>query len=291
MRNRATNKRIGELLLEKNLITEEQLAAALKEQKLKGGYLSQHLISLGFIKDEDITMCLANQLGFPYLPLKNYQVSKEAIDAIPAKFIPVYCLLPIDKMEGLVTIAMADPLNEGVVNILRKITNCQVNIFISTYREIKEAIEKQFNTTVKEFDLDKFKDDKILSVDNKKMILAPSFSGEERRRYKRLNKELEVEYFLYPQDVKSKVRNISMSGLLFEADSPLPSGMQLGMIVHIGEKDILAAIEIVRSELKDVVKIDSQKEKPPVYLVAGTFHFLSKEDQNLLADYLRSNLV
>ena len=76
---RVVRKKIGELLLQRNVITLQQLNAALEEQKKKGGYLSQHLIALGFASELDIAHCLSNQYNFAYLPLKNYNIPREIL--------------------------------------------------------------------------------------------------------------------------------------------------------------------------------------------------------------------
>ncbi|MCX7661574.1 MAG: hypothetical protein N2Z79_02680, partial [Candidatus Omnitrophica bacterium] len=87
---RTVRKKLGELLIERKIITPEQLQIALEEQKKKGGYLSQHLIALGFASELDIAMCLSNQYNFAYLPLKNYIIPNEVLGTIPLKWIKIY---------------------------------------------------------------------------------------------------------------------------------------------------------------------------------------------------------
>ena len=67
---RIVSKQLGELLLERNIITSSQLEKALKVQQEKGGLIGQILVMLGFAKEEEIAQALTVQYGFPYLPLE-----------------------------------------------------------------------------------------------------------------------------------------------------------------------------------------------------------------------------
>lgn len=63
-----------------------------------------------------------------------------------------FFLLPIDKIGNVISVTMADPLNEGVIQMLKTITNCDIVVFISTYSEIKEAINICFSDKLKELE-------------------------------------------------------------------------------------------------------------------------------------------
>jgi hypothetical protein len=176
---------------------------------------------------------------------------------------------------------------------LRKVSGCQVNVFISSYREITEAIENYYGVTLSQFDLDKFKDDVVLrGIPQGQIVGTAADKGREKRRYRRLEKELEVEYFLYPANIMTKAKNISMGGVLFESPSPLLDGTELGVSIHLGEeKRILTSIEVVRSELKhhDVEALPAQEKF--IYLIAGAFHFMPNEDQETLAVFLKKHFI
>ena len=76
---------------------------------------------------------------------------------------------------------MADPLNEGVIEILRRLSGCQINVFISSYREIRKAIGKYYDITLCDYDMDRFKDDRILGESLKQDIVKcfEGYNGEE----------------------------------------------------------------------------------------------------------------
>ncbi|MBP6943725.1 MAG: hypothetical protein KBB79_02450 [Candidatus Omnitrophica bacterium] len=139
---RVITKTIGQLLLEKGVIKQAQLDEPLKVQKEKGGLLGQILASLGYVTEEQIAQAITVQYGFPYLPLSNYDMDEAAIKMVPENVARQYCLIPIDKIGNTVTIAMADPLNTQAIEDIELVTNCSIQIFVSTATDIKQSIEK-----------------------------------------------------------------------------------------------------------------------------------------------------
>jgi len=139
---RVITKTIGQLLLEKGVIKQVQLDEALKVQKEKGGLLGQILAGLGYVTEEQIAQAITVQYGFPYLPLSNYDMDEAAIKMVPENVARQYCMIPIDKIGNTVTIAMADPLNTQAIEDIELVTNCSIQIFVSTATDIKQSIDK-----------------------------------------------------------------------------------------------------------------------------------------------------
>ncbi|MDD5437230.1 MAG: type II secretion system protein GspE, partial [Candidatus Omnitrophica bacterium] len=141
---RIVSKHLGELLLERGIITEAQLEKTLKIQKEKGGLIGQILVTLGFVKEEEIAQALTIQYGFPYLPLECYDINKEAIKLIPENVAMQYNLVAIDKIGDLLTIAMSNPLNYQAIEDIETLTKCKVQVFVSTMTDINNAILKHY---------------------------------------------------------------------------------------------------------------------------------------------------
>lgn len=139
---RIVSKQLGELLLERGIITESQLEKALGIQKEKGGLIGQIFVMLGFAKEEEIAQALTVQYGFPYLPLECYEINPEAIKLIPENVAKQYNLIAIDKIGDLLTIAMSNPLNTQAVEDIEMITKSQVQVFVSTMTDINNAIKR-----------------------------------------------------------------------------------------------------------------------------------------------------
>jgi type IV pilus assembly protein PilB len=141
---RVVTKQLGELLMERGVISQEQLDKALKVQKDKGGLIGYILSSLGYAKEEEIAQALTVQYGFPYLPLEHYDVNVEAMKLIPQNVAEQYNLIAIDKMGTLLTIAMSNPLNAQAVEDVEMLSNCTVQVFVSTMSDVTNAIIKYY---------------------------------------------------------------------------------------------------------------------------------------------------
>jgi len=138
------NKHLGDLLIERGIITQEHLEKALVFQQEKGGLIGEILVALGYAKEEDIAQALTAQYGFPYLPLSNYDINSEVISIIPGRVARQYALIPIDKIGTNLTIAMSNPLNIQAIEDIELISGCSVQTFVSTSSDIKAAIEKYY---------------------------------------------------------------------------------------------------------------------------------------------------
>jgi len=141
---RTTSKKIGELLIERGVISHEQLNKALEHWKSHGGLIGEVLVDLKFCTEKDIAQALTCQYGFPYLPLANYEIDQEVIRSVPKNLCQQYCLVPIDKIGKSLTLAMSNPLNRQATEDVEVITACIVQVFVATATEIKQAIEKYY---------------------------------------------------------------------------------------------------------------------------------------------------
>ncbi|OGX17332.1 MAG: hypothetical protein A3K83_01350 [Omnitrophica WOR_2 bacterium RBG_13_44_8b] len=303
---RILRKRIGDLLLERRIITQQQLARALEEQKNKGGYVSQHLIALGFATELDIATCLSNQYNFAYLPLKNYVISQDVLDTIPLKWIRIYTLLPVDKIGNTLSVVMADPLNEGVIEMLQQITGCEVMVFISTYSELDEAITRYFKHKLK--DLEKHiiepKDlEKIRTVNQ--FVQTKAYAGAERREYVRVKKELDVFFYYHDSTFQGRTNDISYGGVSFVSEDKgcgglsfssnifMPLNTSLACKIHLtpGPATIDVVINVLRVQgIKTEAEVDSQGPSGQKYEIGGMFEFISNEDREALLSFLKKEI-
>jgi type IV pilus assembly protein PilB len=141
---KTTNKQLGELLIERGVISRDQLEIAITKQKDIGKLLGEVLVVLNFATEKDIAQALTCQYGFPYLPLSNYEIDKEVIETVPENVCRKFCLIPIDKIGQSLTLAMSNPLNVQAAEDIELITGCTVQTFVSTATEINQSIEKYY---------------------------------------------------------------------------------------------------------------------------------------------------
>lgn len=134
--------KIGQLLLNKNLITPEQLEECVDEQRSTGELLGKILVSKGFLEERDLIKTLSDQLKIPYISLKNISIDVSAVKKVPVKFALHYSVMPV-KFEGeKLIVASSDPLNS--LNELRSFLDCGVDAVISTEADIREAIKEYY---------------------------------------------------------------------------------------------------------------------------------------------------
>src|SRR5215468_10056706 len=139
--------KLGELLLKENMVTPQQLQEALGHQKMNGGKLGKAFVSLGFVKDEEITSLLSRQYGVPSINLDHFEVDPAIIKIIPAETARKYQILPLSRSGATLNIAMADPTNVFAMDDIKFMTGYNVEPVVASETSLDEAIEKYYGST------------------------------------------------------------------------------------------------------------------------------------------------
>ncbi len=138
--------KLGEILVQQGLITESQLKQAIAAQKNEKGRIGEVLIQLGIIKEEDIVSALGTQLLIPYSSLNSDsltpQKGQDLDKLIPLEFAKKNFVLPISRNMNSLTVAVFDPLDLLMLDNLKKMTGCEINLIIATRTDINKAIDK-----------------------------------------------------------------------------------------------------------------------------------------------------
>lgn len=134
--------KIGQLLINKNLITAEQLEMALGEQNKTGEYLGVILVNKGFLKEEDFLKTLSEQLSIPFMKLKEVEIDPLAVKKVPAKFAWHYKVMPIKFEDNKLIIASFDPLR--ALDDLRLFLGHELKPVVASESEIMEAIKENY---------------------------------------------------------------------------------------------------------------------------------------------------
>lgn len=137
--------RLGEILLKQNLISEEQLNKAIQAQKKEKGRIGETLVKMGFISEEDMAAALGTQLVIPYYSSENVELLKPQSDqtlykTVPPDFAKKNLVLPLSKTLNSLTCAVSDPLDLLMLDNLRMVTGCEINLVIATPTALKKAI-------------------------------------------------------------------------------------------------------------------------------------------------------
>src|SRR5690242_5239230 len=139
-------KRLGELLVEADIIDEHQLRAALGHQRQWGGKLGQALIDLKLASEPQIVDALAKKLGFPIVHLGAVErsVVEHALKLLPREIARRSNVLPVSADTNTVTLAMSDPTNVQVVDEVSFRTGRRVKIAIAGDREVARAVDRLY---------------------------------------------------------------------------------------------------------------------------------------------------
>ncbi len=139
-------RRIGDILIEKGVLSPDQLRIALTEQKKRGEQLGRIIVSLGFATEAIVRDALSEALGQESVDLNKVVVDSDALALIPKDVARRYRALPIslDHARGLLTVAMADTTNVVAIDQLRAVLGGQVDIhpLLAAQTEIENAIDQ-----------------------------------------------------------------------------------------------------------------------------------------------------
>ncbi|MBI5779198.1 MAG: hypothetical protein HZA49_07050 [Planctomycetes bacterium] len=136
--------KLGDILVEAKLLTNEQLKTALDYQRKTGLKLGEVLEKLGFVSEDEILACLANQQSMEIVNLKNIIVPNALVKKIPLQLIEKYNIIPIGIKGETLTIATSDPTDYEAVEQVQLLTDLKVDMVLATTTEIKASIRDVF---------------------------------------------------------------------------------------------------------------------------------------------------
>jgi len=137
-------QRLGEILIDRKLITAEDLERALELQKERGDKLGKILVDLGFIAQRDVLAAISDQLGVPLVAIDGPPPSAPEIDGLSHRFLRQCRFFPVAVAGDALTIAMADPLDFETIAAVRAFSGMAVHPAIAADQEILDAIEKHY---------------------------------------------------------------------------------------------------------------------------------------------------
>ncbi len=136
----ATGKRLGKVLVQAGVLTDDQLADALKDTS--GRSLSTVVVDLGYTTEERIGRAVAEQLGLAYLDLGQYEIDANAATLIQPDLARRYTVLPIAFQDDELVVAMADPANIFAIDDLRIVTGYEIRAVVAAESDLTAAIER-----------------------------------------------------------------------------------------------------------------------------------------------------
>ena len=143
-------KRIGDMLLEAGIITQEQLEDALEKNKTAHKKIGEMLVDLGYATEEAIGEGLATQLNIPFISLHGMKIEDDIIKLADGKLLRKHLMIPFEYKEGnvnIIRVAMADPMDMAAIDDISIVTNLQIEPYIATTRDILAAIDRCYGAS------------------------------------------------------------------------------------------------------------------------------------------------
>lgn len=147
MRRKSSSKKqiLGEILLKRNIINQSQLRDALEVQEKHGNSFGETLISLGYVEEHDIVAALVVQCHIPYIAIDKYEIDQNILQLVPPETARKYHVIPLDRVNDILSVVMVDPLDEAAKAELRRVTKFRLAPFIATNSEINKAIQRWYD--------------------------------------------------------------------------------------------------------------------------------------------------
>ena len=137
-------KLLGRILKEMKLVTEGQIQEALAIQKERGGAIGSILVSLNYITDQELLLALGAQSGMEAVDLDSMEIKPEVIERVSPSVATVYKVIPVRYENGVLTLALADPLNVKVLDDLRFLLDCEIKGAVSNPEAVDRALDKYY---------------------------------------------------------------------------------------------------------------------------------------------------
>ncbi len=250
--------RLTEILINNKLITAEQLKLALKVQTARGGKLSDIIVELKFVKENELITTLSEGLGLPLIDLKRFKIDLDIVKIIPADIARHYQIIPVSKMGDTITLAMADPLNIFAIDHVQALTGFKINPIISSAQDINQTIELSYPDTTKGIIEDLVKEMTVSSIELVKEEKEAPLSDQELGRVSQDAPVIKVVNMMLEESIKKKASDIliepfdkklrirfRIDGLLQEQKAP-PKAMHPSIVSRV---KVISELDIAEHRL------------------------------------------
>lgn len=139
--------RLGEILMQQKLLSEEQLGMALAEQKRSGRKLGRVFVEHGFVTEEQISGALARQLNIPYINLKFYQISSDLVRLLPETQARRFRALVLEDRKGTMLVGLSDPTDLFAYDEITRLLKQTIELAVVNETEVLAAIDRIYRRT------------------------------------------------------------------------------------------------------------------------------------------------
>jgi type IV pilus assembly protein PilB len=141
-------RRSGELLVEDGLATPDEVEHALKIQGERGGRLCTILMDLGHLDESDLVSFLAKRFALPHLDLGDLDLDVEVVKYVSPEFAKENQIVPVDRVGGMLTIAVVYPLSTSQLRELEEVSRLSVKQIAATRTDVMKVIRAYYDMTL-----------------------------------------------------------------------------------------------------------------------------------------------
>jgi MSHA biogenesis protein MshE len=139
--------RLGEILVQQKLLSEDQLNQALADQKRTGRKLGRVFVESGFVTEEQISGALARQLGIPYLNLKFYNINQDVVRLLPETQARRFRALVLEDRGETALVGVSDPTDLFAYDEIARLLRKGVELAVVNETEVLQAIDRIYRRT------------------------------------------------------------------------------------------------------------------------------------------------
>jgi MSHA biogenesis protein MshE len=139
--------RLGEILVQQKLISEEQLGLALADQQRSGRKLGRVFVENGFVTEEQISGAIARQLAIPYINLKFYNIHPDVVRMLPETQARRFRALALENRPNSLLVGMSDPTDLFAYDEIARLAKKTIELAVVTETEVLQAIDRIYRRT------------------------------------------------------------------------------------------------------------------------------------------------
>jgi type IV pilus assembly protein PilB len=268
---RTKRKKLGEILVKQGRITPEELAALLRLQKEVSKPLGQLMVEKEILTQQELTNVLGEQLGIPHVWLRKGLVDPQIVEVLPRDKALLYQVIPMFCVNDVLTLASADPNDIFVFDEVSKLTGLEVQPVICRVDDILEAIDQSYGEDV-------FIDEVMTSIEEADIEVVETMQDQEINEIAEMAEGSPVinltnmillkairdgasDIHLEPQPGKFKIR-ARVDGVLYELMSPK---IEMHPAV-VSRLKVMANLDIAERRMPQDGRVQVQVEKNTVDL-------------------------
>jgi len=139
---RLKKKRLGDVLMDDGLLTKEAVIAALHDQQVSNGLLSNVLLESQDVSEFELARAIVDQQQVPFIDLSSYNLHKELVEQFPAEFLHEVRVVPMENFGGRVSFAVQEIPSDSVIEKLKEYAENGMYFFIALSANLSRALRE-----------------------------------------------------------------------------------------------------------------------------------------------------